>query len=111
MSRLPDRSPREQLMDPTTPAAPTLGVPDTREQQMPDTARDSRDSRRGKRAVVASCFVAAAAAAAVGVSLLTGGDNTPRAAPTAPPATTSSSPAPTPNVSTPATPEDVAAEL
>ena len=97
-------------MDPRPPAAPTLGVPDTREQEMPDTARDGRGSRHSNRAVVAGCFVTAAAAAAVGVALLTGGDNTPRAAPTAPPATTSSSPAPAPTVSTPATPEDVAAE-
>jgi hypothetical protein len=78
---------------------------------MPDTNWDSGNSRRGRnRAVVAGCFLAAAAAAAVGVALLTGGDDTPRAAPTTPPAPTTSSPTPAPTVSTPATPEDVAAE-
>jgi hypothetical protein len=98
-------------MDPTAPAAPTLGAPDTREQQMPDTNWDSGKSRRGRhRAVMAGCFLAAAAAAAVGVALLTGGDDTPRAAPTTPPAPVTSSPAPAPTVSTPPTPEDVAAE-
>ena len=69
-------------MDPRPPAASTLGVPDTREQEMPDTAWDSGKSRRGgNRAVVAGCFLAAAAAATVGVALLTSGDDTPRAAP------------------------------
>ena len=98
-------------MDQTAPAATTLGVPDTREQEMPDTAWDSRESRRsGNRAVVAGCLLAAAAAAAVGVALLTGGDDTPAPAPITPPATSSSSPAPAPTVSTPATPQDVAAE-
>jgi hypothetical protein len=98
-------------MDQTAPAATTLGAPDTREQEMPDTAWDSRESRRGgNRAVVAGCLLAAAAAAAVGVALLTGGDDTPAPAPTTPPATSSSSPAPAPTVSTPATPQDVAAE-
>ena len=98
-------------MDPTTPAAGTLGAPDTREQQMPDTNWDSADSRRGRnRAVVAGCFLAAAAAAAVGVTLLTGGADEPAAAPTTPPAPNASSPAPAPPVSTPPTAEDVAAE-
>ena len=97
-------------MDPTAPATPTLGAPDTREQQMPDTDWDSGDSRRGRnRAVVAGCVLAAAAAATVGVALLTGGDE-PAAAPTTPPAPVTSSPAPAPTVSTPPTAEDVAAE-
>ena len=98
-------------MDQTAPAATTLGAPDTREQEMPDTAWDSGRSRRGgNRAVVAGCLLAAAAAAAVGVALLTGGDDTPAPAPTTPLASTTSSPAPAPTVSTQAPPEDLAAE-
>lgn len=110
MSVTPDRPQREPLMDPTAPAAPTMGATDTREQHMPDTDH-SGDSRRGRnRAYVAGCLIAAVAAAAVGVALLTGGDDTPQAAPTTPPAPVTSSPAPAPTVSTPPTPEDVAAE-
>ena len=41
-------------MDQTAPAPMTLGAPDTREQEMPDTAWASGKSRRGgNRAVVA----------------------------------------------------------
>jgi len=105
MSITPDRSPREQLMDPTAPEAPTMGATDTREQQMPST-----DSHRGRnRAYVAGCLVAAAAAAVAGVVLLlNGGDDQPAAAPPTASAPAKSSPTPAPAISTPPTPEDVA---
>jgi hypothetical protein len=93
-------------MDPAAPAATTMGATDTWEQQMPGT-----DAHRGRnRAFVAGCLIAAVAAAAVSVALLTGGDDTPQVATTTPPAPVTSSPAPTPTVSTPPTTEDVAAE-
>ncbi len=69
------------------------------------------DSHRGRnRAYVAGCLIAAVAAVVGGVALLTGGDDGKSvAAPTAPPPVTSSA-APTPTISTPPKPEDVAAE-
>ena len=88
-------------MDPTTPAGPTMGASDAQEQQMPRT-----DSGRG-RAYVAGCLVAAVVATVGGVVLLTGGDDKPDAAPTAPPAPVTSSPTPAPTV--PPTPNDLAA--
>jgi hypothetical protein len=104
MSIPPDRSPREQVMDRTTQTAPTLGATDAREQQMSST-----ESHRGRhRAYVTACLVAAVAAAAVGVVLLTGGDGTPEAAPTTPAVTVDPSSAPSPTVSVPPTPEDLA---
>ncbi len=103
MSITPDNPYREQLMDPTAPA-PTMGATDAREQQMPST-----DPDRGRnRAYVAGCLVAAVVAAVGGVVLLTGGDDTPEAAPTTPPAPVTSSPAPSPTVSVPPKPEDIA---
>jgi hypothetical protein len=93
-------------MDRTTQTAPTLGATDAPEQQMSST-----EPHRGRhRAYVTACLVAAVGAAAVGVVLLTGGDGTPQAAPTTPPAPVTSSPAPSPTVSVPPTPEDLAAE-
>lgn len=94
-------------MDSTAQEAPTMGATDLlREQQMPST-----DPHRGRnRAYVAGCLVAAVVAAAAGVVLLTGGDDTPEAVPTTPPAPVASSPAPSPVVSAPPTPEDLAAE-
>lgn len=92
-------------MDQTAPAASTLHATDTREHQMPNT-----DPHRGRnRAYVAGCLIAAVAVAVGGVALLTGGDDTPVAAPTTPPPV-ASNPAPSPAVSTPPTPEDIAAE-
>ncbi len=99
-----DRPPREQLMEPTAPQAPTMGATDTREEQIPST-----DSHRGRnRAYVAGCLVAAAGAAVGGVVLLIGGDSKPAAAPPTPSAPATSSPTPAPAISTPLTPEDVA---
>lgn len=92
-------------MDPTTPAATTMGASDAQEQQMPRT-----DSHRGRgRAYVAGCLVAAVVAAVGGVVLLTGGDDKPNTAPSPPPAQTTSSPTPVSVVSTPLKPADVAA--
>ena len=105
MSVTPDRPQREQLMDRTVPTGATLDATDTREHQMPST-----DPHRGRnRAYVAGCLLAAVAAAVGGVALLTGGNVESEAAPTTPPPATSS-PAPSPTVSTAPTPEDVAAE-
>ncbi len=90
-------------MEPTAPPAPTMGATDTREQQIPST-----DSHRGRnRAYVAGCLVAAAAAAVGGVVLLTGGNSKPAARPTSPPPVTTSA-APSPTISTPPKPEDLA---
>jgi len=83
-----------------------MGATDLREQQMPST-----DLHRGRnRAYVAGCLAGAVVAAAVGVALLTGGDDTPEAAPSPPPSPTASSTAPAPVVTTPPTPEDLAVE-
>lgn len=60
------------------------------------------------RVVIAGCVVGAVAAATVGVILLTGGDDKPNAGPTAPPTPSLTSPAPTPTISTPPKPEDLA---
>jgi hypothetical protein len=105
MSITPDLPQREQVMDPTAQAASTMAATDTREQQMPST-----ESHRGRnRAYVAGCLVAAIVAAVGGVVLLTGGDDTPETAPTTPPAPVTSSPAPSPTLSVPPKPEDIAA--
>lgn len=81
-----------------------MGATDTREQQMP-----SAESHRGRnRAYVAGFLGAAVLAAVGGVVLLTGGDDTREAAPTTPPAPVTSSPAPSPTVSVPPKPEDIA---
>ncbi len=93
-------------MDSTAPEALTMGATDPRERQMPST-----DPHRGRnRAYVAGCLAGAVVAAVGGVVLLTGGDDTPEAAPAPPPAPVASSPAPSPVVSAPPTPEDLAAE-
>lgn len=106
MSITPDRPQREQVMDPTAQAASTMAATDTWEQQMPST-----DPDRGRnRAFVAGCLVAAVVAAVGGVVLLTGGSDTPEAVPTTPSAPITSSPAPSPTVSVPPKPEDIAAE-
>jgi hypothetical protein len=92
-------------MDSTATEAPTMGATDLWEQQMPT------DPPRGRnRAYVAGCLAAAVVAAAVGVALLTGGDDTPEAAPAPPPSPAASSSAPSPVVTAPPTPEDLAAE-
>lgn len=105
MSITPDRPRREQLMDPSPPAGPTMGAIDSREQQM----RSTTDAPRGHgRAYVGGCLVAAVAAAVGGVVLLTGGDDRPDAGPTTPPATVTSSPASSTTVSLPPRPADVA---
>ncbi|MBC7679763.1 MAG: hypothetical protein H7233_12365 [Pseudorhodobacter sp.] len=80
-----------------------MDATDTREQQRPSTGTDHGRNR----AYIAGCLIAAVAAAAVGVALLTGGDDKSVAAPTTPPPV-ASSPAPTPTVSTPPRPEDLA---
>lgn len=97
-------------MDSTAQEAPTLGATDLREQQMPSTAPHRDRNRNRNRAYVAGCLVAALAAAAVGVALLTGGDDTPEAVPAPPPPSAASSPAPSPVVTAPPTPESIAAE-
>ncbi len=92
-------------MDSTEPEAPTMGATDLREQQMPT------DPHRGRnRAYVVGCLAGAVVAAAVGVALLTGGDDTPEAMPAPPPSPAASSTAPSPVVTAPPTPEDLAAE-
>ncbi len=94
-------------MDPTAPAASTMGATDTREHPMPST---DPDRRRGRgRAYVAGCLVAAVVAAVGGVVLLTGEDDPTAAGPTAPPPPVLSSPTPSPTVSVPPKPEDIAA--
>ena len=68
----------------------------------------STDAHRGRnRAYIAGCLIAAVAVAIGGVALLTGGGETPAAAPTTP-TPVASSPAPTPMGSTPPKPEDLA---
>lgn len=92
-------------MDPTAPAAPTMGATDILEQQMPST-----DPHRGRnRTYIAGCLVAAVVAAGGGVVLLTGGHDKPAAAPTNPPAPITTTPAPAPTVIVPPKPADVAA--
>lgn len=91
-------------MDRTASAATTMGATDTGEPQMLST-----DAHRGRhRVYIAGCLAAAVIAAVGGVALLTGRDGTSVAAPTTPPV--AMSPAPTPTVSAPPKPEDVAAE-
>lgn len=109
MSVTPDRPHLERPIDPTAPTAPTMGATDTWEQQMPSTDVHRGRNRNRNRAYIAACLIAAVAVAVGGVALLTGGDDTPIAAPSTPPPV-ASSPAPTPTVSIPPKPEDVAAE-
>jgi hypothetical protein len=91
-------------MDPMAPDAPTMGATDAREQQMPNI-----EPHRGRnRSYVAGCLVAAVVAAVGGVVLLTGGDDTSKAAPPTAPRQVASSPAPSPTVSVPPKPEDIA---
>lgn len=112
MSITPDDRPqREQLMDPTSPAAPTMGASDTQEHEMTTPTRQpSTDPGRGRRrAYIAGCLVAAVAAATAGVVLLSGGDSEPAAAPTTPPAPPPTSAVPSPPPSAAPRPADVAA--
>ncbi len=94
-------------MDPTRPTASTLDETGAREQQMTSTDTH-RDGRRG-RAYIVGGLVAAVAATVGGVVLLTGGSNTPDAAPTVPPAPVTSSPTTPHAVSVPPKPADTAA--
>ena len=83
-----------------------MGATDPSEQEMASTT----ESRRVRnRAYGAGCLVAAVVAAVGGVVLLTGGRDEPDAAPAVTPPPVASSPVPSPVVSTPPKPEDVAA--
>ena len=94
-------------MDPTRPTASTLDATGNREQQMTSTDIHLDGGRR--RAYIVGCLVAAVVATVGGVALLTGGGNTPDAAPTVPPAPVTSRQATPTAVSVPATPADIAA--